>query len=354
MPTFVENEFMKFARHQLDKAGLALIGTDPFLRNQALPIIQEWRETHFHVLQELHKQLLSFFSVQGVTYRFSSMRIKRMTSIEVKLRSHQGGKMKLGGMQDIGGIRFVFDTIEELDKVCQLLNDFIPQSFDLVRSQNYVESPKASGYRSIHYVYKYKDSDPVYDDLSIELQIRTSLQHSWAMAVETASLISQTSLKSDVEDGSEWRGFFKLVSTLFARKEHKPINVDYVGYTEERLCEEYFHYEKHNLTDQLKALRVTTGLDFTKVKNGYCVLTVDFINKVVHAHMFPHRQEREATKLFGEIEHAINKDEAALMVGIEDMEKLMEAYPSYFLDTKKFLWFLADFERQCKALLNKG
>lgn len=166
---------MRYSRHQLDRAGQALIGTDPFRRNEALPAIQQWRETHLHVLQELSKQLLSFFGKQGIMYDISSMRIKRMASIEAKLRNNQERSMKLGGMQDIGGIRFVFDTIGELDRVSSPLGGFVPEGFDLVRSYDYVAAPKESGYRSIHYVYKYRDEDPAYDGLSTELQIRTRL-----------------------------------------------------------------------------------------------------------------------------------------------------------------------------------
>lgn len=342
---------MKFSRHQLDKAGQALIGTDPFKRNEALPIIQQWRETHFHVLQELNRQLLVFFSEHSITFSISSMRIKRMTSIEAKLRNNQDKGMKLGGMQDIGGIRFVFDTISQLDDVSHLLDSFVPDSFELVRKHDYVDCPKESGYRSIHYVYKYKDADPTYNGLSIELQVRTKMQHSWAMAVETASLISQTSLKADLKDGSEWRGFFKLVSALFAKDEGKSVYTDFINYSEEQFCKEYFHYEENNLVDQLKALRVTVNMDFDKVKRGYCVLTIDFMSRIVHALTFTQEQEEEATRLFSQIESTINKDEAALMVGIEDMREIKEAYPSYFLDTKKFFEFLADFEKQCKLLL---
>ncbi len=281
------------------------------------------------------------------------MRIKRMTSIEAKLRNNVKKGTKLGGMQDIGGIRFVFATISQLEEVSKLLDAFAPQGFELVRNYNYVEHPKESGYRSIHYVYKYHDEDPIYDGLSIELQVRTKMQHSWAMAVETASLISQTSLKADLKDGIEWRGFFKLVSALFAKEEGKPVYKDFQDYDNQRFCTEYFKYDEYKLVDQLKALRVTASLDFSKVKDGYCVLTIDFVNRVVHALTFSRQQEAEATKLFSQIERTINKDEAALMVGIADMESIKEAYPSYFLDTKKFLQFLGEFERQCEVLLNK-
>lgn len=343
---------MRYSRHKLDKAGQALIGTDPFLRKEALTIIQEWREDFFHVLQELNSQLLKFFGSHGVVFSISSMRIKRMTSIEAKLRNNVSKGTKLGGLQDIGGIRFVFDTIGQLDKVSKLLDDFVPEDFERIRSHNYVEAPKESGYRSIHYVYKYHDEDPLYDGLSIELQVRTKMQHSWAMAVETASLISQTSLKADIDDGSEWRGFFKLVSALFAKEEGKPVYKDYDDYDDERFCTEYFQYERYRLTDQLRALRVTVSHDFDKVKDGYCVLTIDFVNKIVHALTFPRQEENKAVSLFSQIEHTINKDEAALMVGIEDMREIREAYPSYFLDTKSFLQFLSSFDSHCRILLN--
>ena len=150
---------MLFSRHKLDKMGQALIGTDPFQRNAAMSKIQEWRETHFYALQELNKQLIAFFEKENISYELSSMRIKRMSSIEAKLINNIDKNTKLGGLQDIGGIRFVFSTIEKLDTVVELLDHFEPQSFDLIRSRNYISSPKESGYRSVHYVYKYKSQE---------------------------------------------------------------------------------------------------------------------------------------------------------------------------------------------------
>lgn len=343
---------MLYSRHQLDKAGQSLIGTDPFSRFKALSIIQEWRETHFYVLQELNKQLLALFDSKGVVYDFSSMRIKRMTSIEAKLRNNIERGTKLGGLQDIGGIRFVFETIDQLDNVVAILDGFIPDSFTRERCYNYVKEPKPSGYRSVHYVYKYISDEKKYDGVSIELQVRTKMQHAWAMAVETASLISQTTLKADINDNSEWRGFFKLVSALFARDEGKPVYPTFSDYSQEQYCREYFRYEENNYVDQLKALRVTVNMDYDKVKAGFCVLTIDFINKIVNAQTFSQEKESEATELFCQIERTINQDEAALMVAIENMMEIKEAYPSYFLDTQKFLLFLSDFEQQCKILLN--
>lgn len=339
---------MIYSRHHLDKLGIDLIGDDPFKRAAALSSIQKWRETHLFVLQKLYGQLLSFFKETGITYELSSMRIKRMTSIEAKLRNNQERGMKLGGLQDIGGMRFVFEDIGQLDKVSMIMDSFKPNAFTLSRYNDYVSSPKESGYRSIHYVFKYSSSDERYDGISIELQLRTILQHSWAMAVETASLISQTTLKADLKDDSEWRGFFKLVSALFANEEHKPVYHTFSDYSLLDFCKEYYHYENSRLTDQLKALRVTSTLDFEGIKSGYCVLTIDFIKRVVYARAFKKEDGSKATLLFGNIEQSINQDEAALMVAIEDIKEIKDAYPSYFLDTKKFLQFLEEFDNKCK------
>ena len=111
-----------------------------------------------------------------------SYSIKRMTSIEEKLRNNATKRTKLGGLQDIGGLRFVLSSIEELDAVKKLLDTFAPVQFTFKRSYDYVAHLKESGYRSIHYVYQYVSEDEKFNGLSVELQVRNRLQHSWTMA----------------------------------------------------------------------------------------------------------------------------------------------------------------------------
>lgn len=343
---------MLYNRHKLDKAGEALIGTDPFKRNNALIIIQEWRDTHLFVLQQLNSQIASLFAKEGIAYSFSSMRIKRMTSIEAKLRNNAAKSMKLGGMQDIGGIRYVFPDIAQLDEVKKILDSFVPKEFVVKKSHDYVSLPKDSGYRSIHYVYQYKSGNIKYDGISIELQVRTRLQHAWAMAVETASLISKTTLKADIDNETEWRNFFRLVSALFAREEHKPVLHKYEGCSVKMLCDEFFSYKEQKLIDQLKALRVTVNIDLEKDMKGFCVLTIDFVRQIVNARIYREEDSEEASRTFSSIESTINADEAALMVAIEKIQEIKEAYPSYFLDTKSFLEYLEHFEKECSLTTN--
>lgn len=342
---------MIFSRHKLDKYGEALIGTDPFLRPDALSHIQMWRETHLFVLDELNKQLKTFFAERGIAYDFQSMRIKRMTSIEAKLRNNAKDRMKLGGMQDIGGIRYVFGGIDALDKASEALDDFAPTGFKYKRKSDYIAEPKQSGYRSIHFIYQYVSDDEKYNGISIELQIRTRLQHAWAMAVETASLTAKTTLKAEIGGAENWRGFFRLVSALFAREEGKPLQSQFTDYTKADFCREYYAYKDKKLVDQLDALRVTTSnANFDNEEKGFCVLVINFEKRIVNAKIFRTEDSEEATRTFSGIEDSIKENEAALMVAIERIKEIREAYPSYFLDSKAFLDYLYKFDRECATM----
>lgn len=346
---------MKYKRKEINRAGEALIGDDPFKRQQAVEIITDWRQLHLPVLRELNDELTEFFAANGVGFEFSSHRIKRMQSIVEKLKNNED--MGLGGLHDIGGIRFVFSDMEALDFAESVLHVFRPKNFERKEKvRDYIENPKPSGYRSIHYVYKYVSDNPDYNGLQIELQIRTKLQHSWAMAVETASLITGTSLKASLQDGSIWRDFFKLVSAVFSKKEGKPVLEEYASYTDEQICGEYFLYaDHHKLVDTLKALRVATGYEnHQRTGDCYCLLIVNFVRRRVGLKYFDTEEDALASEYFTKMEQSITSDEAALLVSMEKIEEMQEAYPSYFLDTGKFIEVLEEFEGFCELNFPRG
>lgn len=337
---------MKYSRNQINKAGDALIN-EPFERQQAVEIVTDWRQSHLPVLRELNDELTEYLVSNGIEFEFSSHRIKRMQSIVEKLRNNP--EMGLGGMQDIGGIRFVFPDTETLELAESVLYGFKPKNFELKKVYDYIVYPKESGYRSIHYVYKCISDNPESNGLQIELQIRNKLQHSWAMAVETASLISGESLKASIQDGSVWRDFFKLVSAIFSKREKKPVLEAYSGHTDEELCKEYFAFEyQYKLVDTLKALRVTIGNDkHKKTGDCYCVLNINYVTRRVSFRYFETAEEAAASDTFSKMEQSITSGEAALMVSMKKIEELWNAYPSYILDTAKFIEVLADFENEC-------
>ena len=92
--------------------------------------------------------------------------------------------MKLGRIEDIAGCRAV---MSDLDEVLALVQSLIKSRTSNLkhRVRDYIfANPKSSGYRGMHIVYKYQGTKAEFRNLSVELQIRTKLQHSWATAVE--------------------------------------------------------------------------------------------------------------------------------------------------------------------------
>ena len=99
----------------------------------------------------------------------------------------------------------------------------------------------------------------------------------------------------------------------------------------------------------MKALRVTVNDEktFAQSNTGYCVLLINFRNQIVTGRQYTLEQEDEASAMFTQTEQSLSGDEAVILVSIEKMQELREAYPSYFLDTKEFLLALDAFNASC-------
>ena len=331
---------MKYSRNQISKAGEILLTS----KNEeevrlATNIINDWRSLHLPVLDELQEAVVSILSREKIQISVSR-RLKRFSSILNKL--DRNPKMGLGGMQDIGGLRIVVASMDKLNNALSILENNQPEHFELINSPtNYVQNPKDSGYRSIHFIYKYKSENNDFKDIRIELQLRTKLQHSWAMAVETAELITETALKSS-EGETEWLDFFKIVSSLFAMKENSPILPEHIknGYYRKDLMRQLYMLDKdYNIVDTLKALYVS-NIRSTKEnhKNGYYILDINFIKKTVKIMAFPKENERDASDMYSALEKKVEeKKNAVVLVSVPKFQKLQDAYPSYFLDTDNFI-----------------
>lgn len=347
---------MKYSRNKINVSGQALVaGPDigfPFF--DANIIIEDWRSLHMLPLEHLVKNITQILSEAGITASFSSHRLKRMTSIIAKLRHNP--TMRLGGVQDIGGARFVFEDIPTLLKAKDIianatLDSFIPDRkiYDYVTSEGL--GPKDSGYRSIHFIYKYISENPDYDGLRVELQIRTRLQHDWAMAVETAELLSQSPLKAGLGD-KYWMDFFKLSSAVFAKKEGMPVEQSYASMDEQGFCIEYSKLEKKcRFLEQLQGL--VSAVKITEQHSlamGYAVIYIHFVDRIVQLRHYSNGELESASRYYSEVEKSINNIEAAVvLVAVSDMKELQEAYPSYFLNASEFVQALNEFQHTCKV-----
>jgi hypothetical protein len=343
---------MKYSRNKINISGKALLaGPDTgFAFTDANLVVEGWRKLHMIPLQDLVAEVTRVLNEAGVAAAFSSHRLKRMTSIIAKLRHNPG--MGLGGLQDIGGARFVFEDISSLLKAQQIISKANFDHFVVDREPyDYVTKPKESGYRSIHFAYKYVSDNADYDGLRVELQIRTRLQHDWAMAVETAELISKSSLKASLGD-ENWLSFFKLTSAVFARKEGMPVADSFAHYTERDYCVQYARLEKQYMfLDQLQALLSAVRIsEEHTLKEGYAVLLIQFKEKRVQLRHFQSDKLEDATKYYADVEKSIDdSNSAVVLVVVSDMKELKEAYPSYFLNASEFIQSLFEFNSICKA-----
>lgn len=343
---------MKYSRNKINQSGKVLLAGPEmgFPYTDANLVVEDWRKLHMIPLQKLVEEVTRVLADGGVQAAFSSHRLKRMTSIIAKLRHNPG--MGLGGLQDIGGARFVFEDIDSLLKAQKIISQASFEHFVTDREPyDYVVKPKASGYRSIHFTYKYVSANDDYDGLRVELQIRTRLQHDWAMAVETAELISKSSLKASLGD-ENWLSFFKLSSAVFAQKEGMPVAESFAEYSEKDYCLQYAQLDKSfKFLDQLQALvsAVKISEEHT-LRGGFAVLLIQFAEKRVQLRHFQSDNLEDATKYYSEVEKSINdQNSAVVLVSVSDMKELQEAYPSYFLNASEFIQALFEFNSICKT-----
>lgn len=148
----------------------------------ALKILTDYRAAHARPLLKANSALRSVVRSEGCEVEVSQ-RLKRMSTILDKLVRQPN--MSLSRMQDIGGCRAILGNLDELRRVeARLKRRRAP-----VRVDDYVASPRSSGYRSIYLVVQY-------DGRNIEVQLRTRLMHEWAVAVERLGGNIDADLKS--------------------------------------------------------------------------------------------------------------------------------------------------------------
>jgi len=342
---------MKYSKKEITRAGnTILVSKSQEEINDALQKINDWRTSHLQPLKVMKRSLMKILAEKKIEPYLISQRLKRLTSIEYKLDLNPN--MGLGGMQDIGGYRAVLKDVKDLKKTKRLLES-IPSKHKLEKVSNYIQTPKSSGYRSIHFIYKYYSNVEKYNSLKVELQIRTKLQHYWATAVETAGIITKTSLKSS-QGPDEWLDFFRTLSSLFAIKERLPVLDIHKEKTKKELMLDCYRYCKElKVIETLRALRITTKhLEKKNFKGDYYLLHIDIEKQSINLMTFKKSRFNIATHEYLQIEKKIdNKKHAVVLVSANSFKSLKQAYPSYFLDTSEFLKTLEKINKDC---IDKG
>jgi len=331
----------EFSRNQVDKAGFTLIDENASDEEHryALRIINNWRSAHSYPL--LHFRINLARKVKNIQPdAIIAQRIKRLESISYKLRRQS---TQLSQMQDIGGCRAI---VKSVDEVIRLAENYKKSTFshEFKGEKDYISNPKADGYRSRHLIYHYKSARGQkihYDKLRLEVQIRTSLQHAWATAVEAVGVFTRQALKANMGN-QDWLRLFALMSAQIAHIEGTPIVPDTPDSEVDRLKEIKMLASSLRAVQTLEAYRATVNY-VGKLSDGskYYLVEYDYNLNTVNVTPFSNRASQRANSAYTAAETSVSDgSKNVVLVSVDTINNLQKAYPNYFLDTDQFTQLL--------------
>lgn len=326
---------IEYSKNKIKQSGAAIAKNDfsKISENDSRIIINNWRAAHAYPLQVIYV----YCSNKSKIYKNAIVvqRLKRLESITAKLQRNP--EMNIVRMQDLGGCRMIMKNIYDVYDVCESLKHS-RMRHKLVRENDYMQSPKSSGYRGVHLIYSYyseSETKSDYNGLLIEIQIRTKLQHLWATAVEVLGLYTHHNLKASQGD-TEMLRYMELVSALFAFEEKMPLSKN-VPQSKQEILIELSKLDNIKVLDILNAVRVALSTEDNPAKKnaGYYLLIINYEDRHLRIISYPKRQIIQATKMYEDLE--TNKKFDVVLVSASSMKNLKKAYPNYFADVSEFV-----------------
>jgi len=341
----------KYSHTELDKAGEILRDSTGSKDEQqwALELLSSWRAAHNRPLNTFNVTLRNRLTA---THRkvLVAQRLKRIPTVVDKL--HRFPEMRLSRIQDIAGVRAVVGSVDDVRAMCDDYKNNHRLRCKFVREKNYIDHPKKDGYRGVHMIYQYSNpKTPERDGLLVEMQIRTDAQHAWATTVETMGTFLGFSLKSD-EGPDDWRKFFALTGSAIAHLEGtQPVP----GYESMSAADTFREVARQSqvlrVKEKLVSLRVTMGpISQYKLKDSYFLLTLDPDAKTTTLQPFRKRRFARARAKYLELEESTRgTSKQVVLVSTSSVTQLKNAYPNFFLNTKKFLQILKEIEQRART-----
>lgn len=199
---------MKISKSRIDKAGrnLAYPGELSIESMKLEEDFDDYRISHLEPLSSITLEIQGWLHDYGESY-YIAQRVKRKPQIVRKLRRLS---VRLTQLQDIGGCRIIVEKNEGVDRLIDFIKKNVENnaSFELKRITDYREQGRdQTGYRSAHLLLQR-------DGRSIELQIRSRIQHYWSESIERTSVIYGQHLKEQ-EGDPVVINYFKHLSDIF-------------------------------------------------------------------------------------------------------------------------------------------
>lgn len=304
-----------------------------------LLVMENWRASHAYVLNTFQTNLRRRARAGRITV---AQRLKRRTTIFDKLRREP--TMQLNTMHDIAGCRLIFQNEADLYQFRNSLHE-ARSNHKLRHAEedryNYIEHPKASGYRGIHDVYEYhvnSNSGKAWNGLHVEIQYRTVYQHAWATAVEAADLVTSSRIKFSLAD-QRYEKFFQICSEIIAR-----------GFEGRTSC--FPEVENHQLLAEFDNLAQSTGLLSTlrrlkkSTNEGNFKQNTILIFRTSHdgsdslLEIEAYDSINRAVERYSVLERELGTAADIVLVRAESADSVRDAFRNYFSDTYDFIQYI--------------
>ena len=330
-----ENDISK---NQVRKAGENV--RDDKATDEDYKTISLWRSKHISIMTAMVNAINRKLKVKNLKAIIVARRLKRLSSIEFKLKRFPN--MKFDTMQDIAGVRVVFKGLQQVKDFQKLMEQTYSKEdkkikFKLINTKDYIQEPKDDGYRSIHQIFEHKDAK-----MHLELQIRTQLQHYWATAVEVLGMKGESKIKQG--KGEDYhKEFFKLSSALFSYTENTTISSKYKSLSKKDICEKIAELnQKHNILKNLSGLAIS-GQNIERgelMKKGYYFIVVlNFKTNTLSIEGFNRKNFAKAKKIYDSYEQDSKEKQNTdvVLISLDKFRLLKQAYPNYYLDSGSFI-----------------
>lgn len=314
-------------------------------------LVEQWRSSHAYVINTFQAWLKGHIGRQGAYIEFAQ-RLKRRNTVigKLKRRDAQGNPLisDVASMHDFAGCRMIFDNLEEMNEfrmymhssaVMRNVDHELRHASDPDK-YNYVETPKFTGYRGIHDVYRHfprgskrREERKPWDGLLVEIQYRTRAQHAWATAVEISDLLDAEQTKFEL-DQSERGRFFALASEIIARQA-EDLDRAFVNQSTHDLRRELQLLE--NQLGILRRLKLLRQFEDEERLQRHSVLNIYLDERNEPAlEVLSFRNPSDAIEKASELEASENSLNA-VYVRSDNPQQLRSAYRNYFYDPVDFV-----------------
>lgn len=292
----------------------------------AVEALNNWREAHGAILDSYYDKCVKLSKKIDKNDIIVAQRLKRLPTIIGKLNRFEN--MRLSSMQDIAGVRIIASDMKQLSAI----EKRILRWRHLIRTKDYIDNPKDSGYRGKHFIFEK-------NGIFTEIQLRTQFQHIWATSVETIDILRGTSLK-EKDDNSYWHDFFCQVSSIFAIAEGTPAISVYNKSGIAELCDLLQkNMDAHQIKKKIVGYALTEPIanNMKAKKAYYIVVTLNFKEKEASVKSFKESEYHLAFEEYKTREQNNPQTEQTVLIALNQINKIREAYPNYFMNLSNFL-----------------